>query len=65
MSSMYQVEWVQKLLVQIRDCLKQNSDLLGVDASKPQRILDYACGNGPVSIVSTTISRPRYLQIIP
>lgn len=49
MDSMYQVEWVQKLLSQIQDCLRQNSSWLGIDTSKPQRILDYACGNGTVS----------------
>jgi hypothetical protein len=59
MASMYQVEWVQNLLRQIKDCLRQNSDWLGIDAAKPQRILDYACGNGTVSAVSTNaIPRP-------
>ncbi|TPX07909.1 uncharacterized protein E0L32_010364 [Thyridium curvatum] len=50
MNSMYQVDWVQKLLMQIKECLRQNSDWLGIDPSKPQTILDYACGNGTVSL---------------
>jgi hypothetical protein len=54
MASMYEVGWVKKLLDQIKACLKQNSDWLGIDPSKPQRILDYACGNGTVSAVSLT-----------
>jgi SAM-dependent methyltransferase len=49
MDAMYKLPWVQKLLAQIKGCLEQNSDWLGIDATKPQRILDYACGNGTVS----------------
>ncbi|KAK0656911.1 S-adenosyl-L-methionine-dependent methyltransferase [Cercophora newfieldiana] len=40
---------VQKLLGQIQDALRHHSEWLGLDASKPQRILDYGCGNGTVS----------------
>ncbi|KAJ9629480.1 hypothetical protein H2203_001854 [Taxawa tesnikishii (nom. ined.)] len=46
---MYDLEWVQKLIRQIRQCLQTNSAWLGVAPKKPQRILDYACGNGTVS----------------
>ncbi|KAF2183040.1 S-adenosyl-L-methionine-dependent methyltransferase [Zopfia rhizophila CBS 207.26] len=46
---MYQMEWVQKLIRQIQHCLQTNSAWLGIDQSKRQRVLDYACGNGTVS----------------
>lgn len=46
---MYQMEWVQKLIRQIQHCLQSNSAWLGIDRSKRQRVLDYACGNGTVS----------------
>jgi len=52
MDSMYQAPWVQKLLGQIKDPLKQNSGWFGPDPSKPQRILDSGCGNRTVSSVS-------------
>lgn len=52
MRSMYQVDWVKKLLSQIQECLQHNSDWLGIEADKPQRVLDYACGNGTVTTVS-------------
>lgn len=58
MNSMYQVDWVQKLLMQIKECLRQSSDWLGIDPSKPQKILDYACGNGTVSLVSIDSLHP-------
>lgn len=46
---MYKVEWVQKLLKQIANLLQTNDSWLGIDRSKPVRILDYACGHGTVS----------------
>ncbi|KAL4741679.1 S-adenosyl-L-methionine-dependent methyltransferase [Aspergillus similis] len=52
---LYQEAWIQKLLGQIQTCLQTNSDWLGIDPSRPQRILDYACGNGTVS--SALLSR--------
>ena len=54
---LYQEEWVQKLLQQIRDFLQTNSDWLGIDQSKRQRVLDYAAGNGTVSSVSYLLDR--------
>ncbi|RYP67899.1 hypothetical protein DL770_008530 [Monosporascus sp. CRB-9-2] len=46
---LYKEEWVKKLLRQIEDFLQTESDWLGVSKSEPQRVLDYACGNGTVS----------------
>ncbi|KAL4762585.1 uncharacterized protein BDW70DRAFT_158563 [Aspergillus foveolatus] len=39
---LYQEAWTQKLLRQIQACLQINSDWLGIDPSRSQRILDYA-----------------------
>lgn len=54
---MYQEPWVQKLIQQIQHFLQAQAEAgwLDIDQSKPQRILDYACGNGTVSSVR---SRP-------
>ncbi|KAF5860131.1 hypothetical protein ETB97_001989 [Aspergillus alliaceus] len=48
-SPLYQDTWVQKLLQHIQDFLQVNSDWFGIDPFLPQRVLDYACGNGTVS----------------
>ncbi|KAE8396674.1 hypothetical protein BDV23DRAFT_177669 [Aspergillus alliaceus] len=48
-SPLYQETWVQKLLQHIQDFLQVNSDWFGIDPFLPQRVLDYACGNGTVS----------------
>lgn len=50
---MYELEWVQKLIRQIQHCLQMNSSWLGINQTEPQRVLDYACGDGTVSTVST------------
>jgi SAM-dependent methyltransferase len=47
---MYKMSWVQQLIQQTQRHLQQNSVWLGLDPQKPQRVLDYACGHGTVSI---------------
>jgi len=51
---MYLKPWVQKLIQQIRQSLQAQTeaDWVDIDRRKPQRVLDYACGNGTVSGVS-------------
>ncbi|KAK6083291.1 methyltransferase [Seiridium cupressi] len=46
---MYQNPFIQKLLQFTEEFLRTNVDSLGIDRSKQQRILDYACGNGTVA----------------
>jgi hypothetical protein len=43
--------WVQKLILQIQQFLQAQAEAgwLEIDQNKPQRVLDYACGNGTVS----------------
>jgi ubiquinone/menaquinone biosynthesis C-methylase UbiE len=47
---MYMKPWVQKLIQQIQQFLQAQAKAgwLDIDPSKPQRVLDYACGNGTV-----------------
>jgi len=51
---MYLKAWVQKLIQQIQHFLHAQAEAgwLDIDPSKPQKVLDYACGNGKVSGVS-------------
>jgi hypothetical protein len=48
---MYMKPWVQKLILQIQQFLQAQAKAgwLDIDQNKPQRVLDYACGNGTVS----------------
>lgn len=48
---MYLEPWVQKLIQQIQQLLQAQAETgwLEIDQSTPQRVLDYACGNGTVS----------------
>ncbi|KAI0126685.1 S-adenosyl-L-methionine-dependent methyltransferase [Xylariales sp. AK1849] len=46
---LYELEWIQKLIGHIQHCLRSNTTWLGIEQSKSQRVLDYACGNGTVS----------------
>ena len=50
---MYCQEWVQSLIDQIQQFLQENYEWLGIEADGSQRVLDYACGNGTVSRVSS------------
>ncbi|KAH8694050.1 S-adenosyl-L-methionine-dependent methyltransferase [Talaromyces proteolyticus] len=61
---LYQEPWIRKLLQQIQICLQMNSDWLGIDLSRPQRILDYACGNGTVSSVRSATTNPSHFRAI-
>ncbi|KAM0713944.1 hypothetical protein Q7P37_010907 [Cladosporium fusiforme] len=48
---MYTKPWVQKLIQQIQQVLHAQAEAgwLDIDQIMPQRVLDYACGNGTVS----------------
>jgi SAM-dependent methyltransferase len=46
---MYEMPWVQQLIHQTQHHLIENSLWLNLTPSKPQRIVDYACGHGTVS----------------
>jgi hypothetical protein len=48
---MYMKPWVQKLILQIQQFLQAQAKAgwLDIGQNKPQRVLDYACGNGTVS----------------
>lgn len=48
---MYKQPWVQALVKQIQDFLVANAVWLGIDPEKEQRVLDYACGHGTISLV--------------
>lgn len=50
---MYTKPWVQKLIQQIQQFLhaQAKAGWLDIDQIMPQRVLDYACGNGTVSRV--------------
>lgn len=50
---MYKEKWVQDLIEELKDFVASNHTWLGLDANRPQRVLDYACGNGTISEVST------------
>lgn len=59
---MYLEPWVQKLIQQITQLLQAQAEAgwLEIDPSTPQRVLDYACGNGTVSGVMTEIMISQY-----
>lgn len=49
---MYGEEWVKDLVKKIQVYLQENKEWLGIDERKEQRVLDYACGHGTISLVS-------------
>lgn len=59
---MYKQPWVQAMVKQIQDYLVANAAWLGIDPSRKQRVLDYACGHGTISLVLRN-SAPRAQRI--
>jgi 2-polyprenyl-3-methyl-5-hydroxy-6-metoxy-1,4-benzoquinol methylase len=55
---MYNLEWVQDGIKKIQDFIRTNVAWLGIATAASQRVLDYACGHGTISIVSTEFWRP-------
>lgn len=51
---MYKQPWVQALVKQVQDYLVANAEWLGINPEKEQRVLDYACGHGTISLVRPT-----------
>ena len=48
---MYSQAWVQDLVGKIQDFMRDNTEWLGLDTTSKQRLLDYACGHGTISLV--------------
>ena len=48
---MYKQPWVQAMVKQIQDFLVANAEWIGIEPSREQRVLDYACGHGTISLV--------------
>lgn len=53
---MYAQPWVQAMVSQIQSFLVSNAAWLGIGPGKKQRVLDYACGHGTISLVSRASS---------
>jgi 2-polyprenyl-3-methyl-5-hydroxy-6-metoxy-1,4-benzoquinol methylase len=49
---MYSQQWVQDQIHKIQTYIRDNRSWVGMDDSSSQRVLDYACGNGTISLVS-------------
>ena len=55
---LYEQQWVKDQIGKIQGFIRANIAWLGIASSIGQRVLDYACGHGTISLVSDTTCRP-------
>lgn len=48
---MYDQQWVKDLVRNIQVYLQHNKGWLSLDETAEQRVLDYACGHGTITLV--------------
>ena len=60
---MYNKPWVKAMVKQLQDFVVSNADWLGFTDGTEQRVLDYACGHGTMSLVSQLTARSGRLAL--